>query len=72
MTTAAGWTPRAGRIAPAATASLAAFGAAAVGAGLGRALMTTYLPVLLSQIRDAPGLIGTVMLVNTLEAVAAP
>jgi MFS family permease len=43
---------------------IAAFAAAALGAGLGRAITTTYLPVLLSEIRDAPGLIGTIMLVN--------
>jgi MFS family permease len=41
-----------------------AFAAAALGAGLGRAITTTYLPVLLSDIRDAPGLIGMIMLVN--------
>jgi hypothetical protein len=35
-------------------ASLTAFSAAAVGAGLGRGLVTTYLPVLLADIRDAP------------------
>lgn len=49
-----------------------AFSAAAVGAGLGRALVTTYLPVLLERIRDAPGLIGTVMLVNTVAGFAVP
>lgn len=39
----------------AATLALTAFSAAALGAGLGRALLTTYLPVLLERIRDAPG-----------------
>jgi membrane-associated phospholipid phosphatase/predicted MFS family arabinose efflux permease len=43
---------------------LVAFAAAAVGAGLGRAVTTTYLPVLLDRIENAPGLIGLVMLVN--------
>jgi MFS transporter, DHA1 family, tetracycline resistance protein len=43
---------------------IVAFAAAALGAGLGRAITTTYLPVLLSEIRDAPGLIGMIMLVN--------
>jgi predicted MFS family arabinose efflux permease len=43
---------------------LVAFAAAAVGAGVGRAVTTTYLPVLLDRIEDAPGLIGLVMLVN--------
>jgi len=52
--------------------ALFAFSTAAVGAGLGRALVTTYLPVLLERIRDAPGLIGTVMLVNTLAGLLVP
>ena len=43
---------------------LVAFAAAAVGAGVGRAVTTTYLPVLLDRIENAPGLIGLVMLVN--------
>lgn len=60
------------RLTVAAVASLTAFSAAAVGAGLGRALVTTYLPVLLDDIRDAPGLIGTVMLVNTAAGLAVP
>jgi MFS family permease len=51
---------------------VATFSAAAVGAGLGRALVTTYLPVLLERIKDAPGLIGTVMLVNTAAGLAVP
>jgi membrane-associated phospholipid phosphatase len=58
--------------APVSPSALIAFSAAAVGAGLGRALMTTYLPVLLERIRDAPGLIGTVMLVNTLAGFFVP
>jgi membrane-associated phospholipid phosphatase/MFS family permease len=56
----------------AAAGSLAAFTAAALGAGLGRGLVTTYLPVLLDDIRDAPGLIGTVMLVNTAAGFFVP
>ena len=63
---------RRARIAFAATASLSAFSAAALGAGLGRGLVTTYLPVLLDNIRDAPGLIGTVMLVNTAAGLFVP
>jgi membrane-associated phospholipid phosphatase/predicted MFS family arabinose efflux permease len=43
---------------------LVSFAAAAVGAGVGRAVTTTYLPVLLDRIENAPGLIGLVMLVN--------
>ena len=43
---------------------IVAFAAAAVAAGLGRAVTTTYLPLLLHRIADAPGLIGMVMLVN--------
>ena len=43
---------------------LTAFAAAAVGAGTGRAVTTTYLPVLLDHIESSPGLIGLVMLVN--------
>jgi MFS family permease/3',5'-cyclic AMP phosphodiesterase CpdA len=59
--------------APGVSASaLVAFSAAAVGAGLGRSLVTTYLPVLLERIRDAPGLIGTVMLVNTVAGFVVP
>ena len=40
------------------------FASAAIGAGLVRTVATTYLPVLLAEIRDAPGLIGAVMLVK--------
>jgi ABC-2 type transport system ATP-binding protein len=60
------------RAAPFGAGALVAFSAAAVGAGLGRALVTTYLPVLLSRIRDAPELIGMVMLVNTFAGFAVP
>ncbi len=49
-----------------------AFAAAAVGAGTARAVTTTYLPVLLDRIDDAPGLIGLVMLVNAGAGFAVP
>lgn len=52
--------------------ALVAFSAAAVGAGLGRAIVTTYLPVLLERIQAAPGLIGTVLLVNAAAGFAVP
>jgi membrane-associated phospholipid phosphatase/MFS family permease len=68
----AGWRDRLHGAAPFGAAALVAFSAAAVGAGLGRALVTTYLPVLLARIRDAPGLIGTVMLVNTIAGLLVP
>jgi membrane-associated phospholipid phosphatase/predicted MFS family arabinose efflux permease len=68
-----------GRLAPArlglrlaATLPLVAFAAAAVGAGLARAVTTTYLPLLLNGIEDAPGLIGTVMLVNAAAGFGVP
>ncbi len=67
--------PSRGRLAglvPVSPAVLITFSSAAVGAGLGRALLTSYLPVLLERIRDAPGLIGTVMLVNTLAGFFVP
>ena len=51
---------------------LVAFAAAAAGAGLGRAVTTTYLPVLLDRIADAPALIGVVMLVNAAAGFAIP
>jgi membrane-associated phospholipid phosphatase/predicted MFS family arabinose efflux permease len=51
---------------------LVAFAAAALGAGLARAVTTSYLPLLLDRIRDAPGLIGTVMLVNAVAGFAVP
>ena len=53
-------------------ALLFAFSLAAVGAGAGRALTTTYLPVLLERINDAPSLIGAVMTVNALAGFAVP
>jgi MFS family permease len=54
------------------TAYVIAFAAAAVGAGAGRAVTTTYLPVLLDRIDSAPGLIGLVMLVNAGAGFAVP
>jgi membrane-associated phospholipid phosphatase/MFS family permease len=51
---------------------LVAFALAAVGAGAGRALTTTYLPVLLERIEDAPSLIGVVMMVNAIAGFAVP
>ena len=48
------------------------FSLAAVGAGAGRALTTTYLPVLLERIDDAPTLIGAVMTVNAVAGFAIP
>ncbi len=51
---------------------LVAFAAAAAGAGLGRAVTTTYLPVLLDRISNAPALIGAVMLVNAAAGFAVP
>jgi MFS family permease len=48
------------------------FAAAAVGAGLVRTVATTYLPVLLSAVKDAPGLIGLAMVVNALAGFAVP
>lgn len=52
--------------------ALVAFSAAALAAGLGRAVTTAYLPVLLADIRDAPGLIGMVMLVNAVAGFVVP
>ena len=54
------------------TPYLVAFAAAAAGAGLGRAITTTYLPVLLDRISNAPALIGAVMLVNAAAGLAVP
>ena len=51
---------------------LVAFAAAAAGAGLARAVTTTYLPLLLNEIDDEPGLIGTVMLVNAIAGFVVP
>ena len=52
--------------------SLVAFSAAALGAGIGRAVTTSYLPVLLERIQNAPGLIGMVMLVNAFAGFGVP
>jgi membrane-associated phospholipid phosphatase/MFS family permease len=54
------------------TRLLIVFSLAAVGAGAGRALTTTYLPVLLERIQDAPTLIGAVMTVNAVAGFAIP
>jgi dolichol-phosphate mannosyltransferase len=51
---------------------LIAFALAAVGAGAGRALTTTYLPVLLERIEDSPTLIGVVMMVNAVAGFGVP
>jgi membrane-associated phospholipid phosphatase/MFS family permease len=51
---------------------LFAFSLAAVGAGTARGLTTTYLPVLLERIDDAPSLIGAVMTVNAVSGFAIP
>jgi membrane-associated phospholipid phosphatase/MFS family permease len=53
-------------------ALLFAFSLAAVGAGAGRALTTSYLPVLLERIEDSPSLIGAVMTVNAIAGFAVP
>ena len=52
--------------------ALLAFSVAAVGAGTARALTTTYLPVLLERIEDAPTLIGAVMTVNAAAGFGVP
>jgi membrane-associated phospholipid phosphatase len=51
---------------------LVVFAAAALGAGLGRSITTTYLPYLLNRIDDAPALIGMVMLVNAAAGMLIP
>jgi MFS family permease len=51
---------------------LVIFASAAIGAGLVRTVATAYLPVLLAEIREAPGLIGAVMLVNSAAGFAVP
>ena len=51
---------------------IVAFASAALGAGLGRAVMTTYLPLLLNRIAHEPGLIGMIMLVNAAAGMAVP
>jgi membrane-associated phospholipid phosphatase/predicted MFS family arabinose efflux permease len=71
MTTMALTAPRSVRAARG-SAYVIAFAAAAVGAGAGRAVTTTYLPVLLDRIDSAPGLIGLVMLVNAGAGFAVP
>jgi MFS family permease len=48
------------------------FAAAAVGAGLVRTVTTTYLPLLLADISEAPALIGLVMMVNSAVGFAVP
>ena len=48
------------------------FSLAAVGAGAGRALTTTYVPFLLERIDDAPALIGVVMTVNAVSGFVVP
>ena len=53
-------------------AFLLVFSLAAVGAGAARALTTSYLPVLLERIDDAPVLIGLVMTVNAIAGIAVP
>ena len=54
------------------TPFLVAFAAAALAAGLGRALTTSYLPVLLENIDDEAGPIGMVMLVNAAAGMFVP
>jgi MFS family permease len=58
--------------APRGFAYLLVFAAAAVGAGLVRTVTTTYLPLLLAEIREAPVLIGLVMMVNSGAGFAVP
>jgi MFS family permease len=53
-------------------AYLLVFAAAAVGAGLVRTVATTYLPLLLADIRESPALIGVVMMVNSGAGFAVP
>ena len=53
-------------------AYLLVFASAAVGAGLVRTVTTTYLPLLLADIRDAPALIGLAMMVNSAAGFAVP
>jgi predicted MFS family arabinose efflux permease/membrane-associated phospholipid phosphatase len=56
----------------AAAAALWAFAAVAIALGAGRAVTTTYVPVLLERIADRPGLIGAVMLVNAAAGFIVP
>jgi membrane-associated phospholipid phosphatase len=60
------------RLAGASRVTLLAFAMAALGAGTARALTTTYLPVLLERIDDAPSLIGVVMTVNAVSGLLVP
>jgi membrane-associated phospholipid phosphatase/MFS family permease len=53
-------------------AFLTGFGLAAAGVGAARAMTTSYIPVLLDRIKEAPGLIGAVMLVNAVAGFAVP
>jgi MFS family permease len=48
------------------------FASAAVGAGLVRTVTTTYLPVLLADLREAPVLIGLAMMINSGAGFAVP
>jgi MFS family permease len=69
------WQPRVVALAPRPRrgfAYLLVFSAAAVGAGLVRTVATTYLPLLLADLREAPALIGLVMLVNSAAGFAVP
>ena len=51
---------------------LVAFGLAALAVGLGRAVTTTYLPVLLDAVSRSPSVIGVVMLVNPIAGFITP
>ena len=51
---------------------LIGFSLAAVGAGTARGLTTTYLPVLLERINDAPILIGAVLTLNAVAGLVVP
>ena len=64
--------PPAAKSRPTGLLFLSSFAAAAVGFGAARALATTYLPVLLERINEAPILIGLVMLVNAASGLAVP
>ncbi|MBD0328695.1 MAG: MFS transporter [Thermoleophilia bacterium] len=59
-------------LADAGVLALIAFAAASIAAGLARSVTTVYLPLVLEHIRDAPGLIGTVMLINPLAGAVVP
>ena len=68
----AGATPAGGAMRTTGPRFLIAFAAVALGIGLGRAVTTTYVPVLLERIKDAPALIGAVMLVNAIAGLLVP